>query len=272
MTCVPESPHWLLEKGNEWAGEQALKWLRGRGPEALDREIEMIKKELRIRKRERQSITMLLEPEIFKPFTISLLMMFFLQMSGFNVMVFYCGYIFKEVGSSIDPDTASIAVGSVLLLSCFVALLVVSQMNRKLMLILSILGMAAAHLVLGTCFYLSPIERTERNLDNATDDAFTEAVSKALNISRSSEGELSSPSGVLGWLPLLAVTFFLFLGNVGYGTLIWVVTAELLPPKVWNSNHHHKYHSTFFRDLVSFFPKRCDVLDVLVGCVRHVNC
>merc|ERR1711902_53258 len=61
---------------------------------------------------------------------------------------------------------------------------------------------------------------------------FTEAVSNALNISRSPEGELSSPSGVLGWLPLLAVLGFLFLGNVGYGTLIWVVTAELLPPKV----------------------------------------
>jgi len=28
------------------------------------------------------------------------------------------------------------------------------------------------------------------------------------------------------------VVGFLFLGNVGYGTLIWVVTAELLPPKV----------------------------------------
>jgi hypothetical protein len=30
---------------------------------------------------------------------------------------------------------------------------------------------------------------------------------------------------------------FLFLGNVGYGTLIWVVTAELLPPKVGNQEH-----------------------------------
>ena len=36
----------------------------------------------------------------------------------------------------------------------------------------------------------------------------------------------------MGWLPLVAIIAFLFLGNVGYGTLIWVVTAELLPPKV----------------------------------------
>ena len=238
MTCVPESPHWLLEKGNEWAGEQALKWLRGRGPEALDREIEMIKKELRIRKRERQSITMLLEPEILKPFIISLLMMFFLQMSGFNVMVFYCGFIFREVGSTIDPDTASIVVGSVLLLSCFVALLVVSQMNRKLMLILSILGMAAAHLVLGTCFYLSPNERSDRLGDNSTEDIFTQTVSTALDIDGGDEGDLVPSKGVLGWLPLLALSLFLFLGNVGYGTLIWVVTAELLPPKARFTSCH----------------------------------
>jgi len=38
--------------------------------------------------------------------------------------------------------------------------------------------------------------------------------------------------GVLGWLPVLTVVIFLFMGNIGYGTLIWVVTAELLPPKV----------------------------------------
>jgi len=44
-----------------------------------------------------------------------------------------------------------------------------------------------------------------------------------------SDEEYVSP---VGWLPLLAIIAFLFLGNVGYGTLIWVVTAELLPPKV----------------------------------------
>ena len=243
MLLVPESPRWLIMKGNEWAGEEALRWikfmlllllllllllilllirwLRGRGPEALDREIEMIKKEIRIRKRERQSITMLLQPEIFKPFIISLLMMFFLQMSGFNVMVFYCGIIFQEAGSSIDSNTASIIVGSVLLLSCFVALAVVSQLGRKVMLVTSIFGMAASHLLLGTCFYLK-----EQQLANTT-NAFTDAVGQALG-----GGEEDSYTSPVGWLPLVAIIGFLFLGNVGYGTLIWVVTAELLPPKV----------------------------------------
>ena len=105
-------------------------------------------------------------------------------------------------GACLDPHLASILVGGTLLVSCFVALAVVSQLGRKLILVTSILGMAACNLTLGTCYHL-----------------------------RSTTGLLDMPS-YLSWLPLLAVLGFLFLGNVGYGTLIWVVTAELLPPKV----------------------------------------
>ena len=64
MFFIPESPRWLVMRGNEWQAEVSLKWLRGRGPEMLDREIDKIKKEIAIRKRERNSITMLLEPSV----------------------------------------------------------------------------------------------------------------------------------------------------------------------------------------------------------------
>jgi len=202
MFFIPESPRWLVLKGNEWAAEVSLKWLRGRGPEMLDREIEKIKKEIALRKRERNSITMLLEPQTLKPFLIGLFMMFFLQLSGFNVMVFYCVPIFAGAGVSLNPYVASIIVGATLLVSCFVALAIVSQMGRKIILVMSIFGMSACNILLGTCYHLRDINK-----------------------------EAEQPA-YLGWLPLVAVIGFLFLGNIGYGTLIWVVTAELLPPKV----------------------------------------
>ena len=107
-------------------------------------------------------------------------------------------------GACLDPHLASILVGGTLLVSCFVALAVVSQLGRKLILVTSILGMAACNLTLGTCYHLR---------------------------STAAAGTQDTPP-YLSWLPLLAVLGFLFLGNVGYGTLIWVVTAELLPPKV----------------------------------------
>ena len=125
------------------------------------------------------------------------------MMSGFNVMVFYVVTIFETSGSSLDPNLSSVVVGCVLLISCFVALAIVSQLGRKPILVTSILGMSVSHVVLGTCYHLrGTLDPTETTPD------------------------------YLGWLPLLAVVSFLFLGNIGYGTLIWVVTAELLPPKV----------------------------------------
>ena len=76
-------------------------------------------------------------------------MMFFLQLSGFNVMVFYCVPIFAGVGVSLNPYVASIIVGATLLVSCFVALAIVSQMGRKIILVMSIFGMSACNILLG---------------------------------------------------------------------------------------------------------------------------
>ena len=76
-----------------------------------------------------------------------------------------------------------------------------------MILVLSIFGMSLSHIVLGTCYHLRQTYTSPEDIP-----------------------------AYLGWLPLAAVIGFLFLGNIGYGTLIWVVTAELLPPKVSSKN------------------------------------
>merc|ERR1719319_1771388 len=68
-------------------------------------------------------------------------------------MGFYCNTIFALAGSSIDPSYASIIIGFVLLGSCFVALAVVSKLNRKIMLVSSMLGMSICYFVLGACLF-----------------------------------------------------------------------------------------------------------------------
>ena len=70
------------------------------------------------------------------------------------------------------------------------------------------LGMSACYLVLGGCFFI--IE------------------DKLVRQRRGEEVEEFQ----WGWVPPTAILILLFLGNGGYGTLIWVVVAELLPPKV----------------------------------------
>lgn len=231
MYFAPESPRWLLLKGKEYSAKQSLEWLRGRDdPKAIDAEIEKTKKDIAIKKTQRVSITQL--SHVWKPFLVSLFMMSIVQLSGFNVLVYYTVNIFQMANSSVDPKISSIIVGITLLVSCILAIIIVSKLNRKLMLSVSIFFMGVSQAVLGYCMYHKEQIDHEVNqrliLDNITDF-------QAFSVNKT-EAELSaytpqSPDW-LGWLPLVAVISFLFFGNGGYGTLIWVVTAELLPAKV----------------------------------------
>ena len=73
------------------------------------------------------SISSLLQPNILKPFIIGLVMFFFLNLSGLNIMIFYCNSIFFYSGSSLDYKLASIVVGVVLLVSSLLAIFIISK-------------------------------------------------------------------------------------------------------------------------------------------------
>ena len=118
------------------------------------------------------------------------------------------------------------------------------------------LFMGICHITLGMCFYVQENE-LNKNTNSTTSDAF--AVSDQCMVAgQSTPNEIlvsstlapfstTLPNGggydhrpaVLGWLPLVAVIVFLFMGNIGYGTLIWVVTGE-------NINLYFAYLKFFF--------------------------
>ena len=90
----------------------------------------------------------------------------------------------------------------------FLIFLNTPRLTRKVILVSSMMGMSACYLVLGGCFFI--IED---------------------NLRRTKAGE-EVEEFQWGWVPPTAILILLFLGNGGYGTLIWVVVAEVLPPKV----------------------------------------
>ena len=95
--AAPESPRWLILKGHEYSAHQSLEWLRGReNPQAdaaVDREIEKIKRDIAAKRKQKVSLTQL--KSAWKPFCVSLGMMFLLQFSGLNILVFYAVNIFE---------------------------------------------------------------------------------------------------------------------------------------------------------------------------------
>ena len=71
----------------------------------------IIKKTLREKEENDVSLASLIQPSVIKPFIIGFIMFVFLNLSGLNIMIFYCNSIFFYSGSSlIQPSVVYIAV------------------------------------------------------------------------------------------------------------------------------------------------------------------
>ena len=202
MTFVPESPRWLILKGRQTDALESLRWLRGRNvEESIAREMGQIKLDLEKERQTKASLRDLLA--CWKPFLNSLLLMFLMQFCGMGVLLYYTGVIFEQARSTIDSRISFILVGVALVFSCVCSVIIVPRFSRRALMLGSLFGMSVLTTVLGTSLYF--IEQTPRDQE-------------------------LGPG--LGWLPLATVLVFLVVGNAGFGTLIWVISAELLPPKV----------------------------------------
>ena len=128
MWFAPETPHWYYAQGREEEGLRSLEWLHGKEDKrAVAREVELIKKTIRDKQENKVSAASLLQPSILKPFIIGMVMFVFLNLSGLNIMIFYCNSIFFYSGSSLDYKLASIVVGVILLLSSLLAIFIITK-------------------------------------------------------------------------------------------------------------------------------------------------
>ena len=113
--------------GQTSKANEALRWLHGSDADCINYEIANIQKSLREKEENKITLKSLLEKSILKPFLISFTMFVFLNLSGLNIMIFYCNAIFKYSGSSISEKIAAIIVGIVLLVSSFVAIVAITK-------------------------------------------------------------------------------------------------------------------------------------------------
>ncbi|CAB4062946.1 SLC2A8 [Lepeophtheirus salmonis] len=249
LTFLPESPHWLIHKGYEYQASESLEWLRGRDDAAIDREIEKIKRHVMLRQKENSAGIMLLKGSI-KPFIVSLFIMFFMIFSAQNMIIFYLSTILETAGSSIKPTSGVIICGLVLLLSCVVSLVVISKTKRKWVMVLSMFLTAVFHFILGGCMHFH---------ENAKGPYYNGTIGKHLFMvayNSSATGEIIYTHEHLtmndtvafgsGWLPLFCITSIIFIGNIGYGTLTWAVTSEIMPPKCRNTCNSVLLSMAFF--------------------------
>lgn len=120
------------------------------------------------------------------------------QLSGSFAIFNYTSHIFAELGSQIDPNTCTIVVGGVQVLSILCAVALVDRCGRRVLLLTSMAGMGLGELAIALlkCF--------------------------------AAEEYLSENS----WLPLTIMCYVTCIASVGVIPLIFIIIIELLPAKV----------------------------------------
>jgi len=196
---MPETPVYYLKKGNEEAARKSLMKLRG-NQYNIEVELQNHREALEETKRSGASFAVSIKsPAAKKGFIIAYGLMLFQQMSGVNSIIFYSSDIFSKAGTTIEPNIASIIVGTVQVVSVFFGSLVVDKLGRRVLLLASIVVMFLMTLLLGVYFYCI-------TYTTAFDD--------------------------IKWFALVPLCIFLILFSLGFGPIPWMMMPEIFAPEV----------------------------------------
>ncbi|KAK4493590.1 hypothetical protein PRZ48_015257 [Zasmidium cellare] len=145
---IPESPRWLAKKGSLEQARQSLSAFRGEQPDSFEVSNELAVIELALEEtsnaaKKRDLFTMGEHKNLYR-FLLALVLQFFQQWCGSNLISSYSTTIFEE-GLGMDSQTARILSGGCLtwkFLSSFVAFATIDRFGRRKLFIFSGIGMS----------------------------------------------------------------------------------------------------------------------------------
>ncbi len=130
---------------------------------------------------------------------VGIMLSVFQQFVGINVVLYYAGNIFRNMGASTDSSLLqTIIVGSVNLLFTVLAIVTVDKFGRKPLMIIGSIGMAISMIALGSTFYLG--------------------------------GSVLSQSG--GYIALTFMLLYTASFAMSWGPVCWVLLAEIFPNSI----------------------------------------
>ncbi|KAK7868580.1 hypothetical protein R5R35_009470 [Gryllus longicercus] len=203
FSWMPESPVFLVVRGRYEAARKSLQWLRGPHvnvqPE-LDALEESLKKQPVPSQPNKWSFWRCDLPRVdratFKSLAVACAIMFFSQANGKNAFLYYMTDVFRDAGSNVTPEIASIIVGAVYVAAVFLPTLTVDRVGRKPLL-------SVAYCVMG--------------LSQLAMSVYTHLASKGYDVA------------AWRWVPLAALIIFIVAISSGPGPLSWFMLAELVP-------------------------------------------
>ncbi|KAL1491545.1 hypothetical protein ABEB36_012126 [Hypothenemus hampei] len=198
---IPESPYFLLQIQEDDEAEAALMKLRDRAI-AMDvkTELDSMKRDIETAAANKGSFKEIFKSKgLTKAYILSNGLLFFQQMSGINVVLFFAQNIFQDAGVSLAPEICTIIIGVVQVAFSGVTAVIVDKYGKRLLLMISAIGMTISQGVLAYFFHLKD-----------TDVDVT----------------------ALAWLPIVCVITYIISYCLGFGPIPWAIMGEMFPSHV----------------------------------------
>ena len=229
VVWLKESPSWLIRHGQTNQAVKVLQWLRG--PKVkIQHEVE------RIQEAESLGLWLAMKEMSTKryiaiPIVLVMLSMFFHQIGGAHVLSTYAALLFESAGVAEPELTALGAVGGVELVATLLIILVIDFFGRKVLLVMSSIGMTVGSAMLGAHYYITrPSTCTQLVSINSTT-----GESQFLELSEATRaGDVFQNCINTEFAPLAITSAVLFAVSysIGWGPVPWVLLSELIPVRV----------------------------------------
>lgn len=190
---LPESPRWLVKKGNVSGARGVLTRLRS--GESIEAELEGITKVLKEEKKQLSLHAVLRSPRLRKLVVIGSGLGVLQQLIGINAVTYYAPTVLKTIGFSIKDSIFANLVFSALglVMTIIMAAFIVDKMGRRIPLMLGALVMAISMALLGLIFLNAGVLTTS------------------------------------GYVAVICLAAFQISFALSWGGMVWIVLGEMFP-------------------------------------------
>jgi len=198
MLYLPESPRWLVRRGQSDRARAILSRIRGGADVAA--EFGEIESSL-VHAEERGNLHDLLNPALRPALAVGIGLAIFQQITGINTVIYYAPKIVQAAGisSASGAILTTAGIGTVNVLMTIVSMWLIDRIGRRPLLLTGIAGMVLTLGTLGWAFYSA------------------------------------SPGGALAWLAVISIMVYVASFAISLGPIFWLLIAEIYPLKVRSS-------------------------------------
>ncbi len=253
LFVVPESPRWLMMRGQEAGARAVLE--KACGPVETEKQINDIQSSIATdAKKERTPLTDLFVPAMRLVLTIGVVIAIVQQITGINAVFFYAPMIFEQSGIGTDASfSQAVLVGLINLVFTIVAIGLIDRLGRKPLLGVGLTGITVCMFLLAYGFHAATFALPEDALATLpegvsadqfsgmkgrvfqSDREFKDALVQAVGAETALKVEsdlLKAAIHVNPRLILFGILGFVASFAVSLGPVMWVLFSELFPNRL----------------------------------------